>query len=184
MKHSHHVTEYLKPFVNLQHDNWDSSLGAMFSYNTSYHEETKISPYELIFGHRPRSSSTLSEPRQGTTQRNSRRISRGLNKKIKDRLSYFKKYAKENLRKAKESSNQCYDKRIKLLILDPRDFVYVLHDTRKDSKKLIDQYDGLFEVIRQISDVNYEIKRGRRNQTLHINKLKRAYFPLQDNTGD
>ena len=180
LERSHHVlAEYLKPFINQQQNNWDSSLdAAMFSYNTSYHEGTKISPYELIFGRKPRLPSAFVEPRQGVTHRE-------FLEDLINRLSYLKKNAKENLQKAKESSKQYYDKRVKPLILDPGEYVYVLHETiRTGSKKLTDQYEGPFEVIRRINDVNYEIKRGRRNQILHINKLKRAYFPLQDDSDD
>jgi len=84
---------------------------------------------------------------------------------LTNRLSFLNRYAKENLHKAKESSKQYYDKRIKHLILDMRNFIYVLHGTiRKGSKKLIDQYNSPFKIIRRIGEVNYEIKRGRRNQ--------------------
>jgi hypothetical protein len=70
---------------------------------------------------------------------------------------------------------------VKPLILDPGEYVYVLHETiRTGSRKLADHYDGPFQVIRRLSDVNYEIRRGKRSQTLHVNKLKRAYFPLQN----
>lgn len=97
-----------------------------------------------------------------------------------DRLTSLRKNAKENLKIAKELSKEHYDKRLKPLILDPGEYVYVLRETiRSGSKKFADQYDGPYEVVRRISDVNYEIKRGKRNQILHINKLKRAFMALQ-----
>lgn len=55
IERSHYVLiEYLKTRVtnNLQ---WDKHLKmVMFSYNTSIHESTKFSPYELVFGRIPR----------------------------------------------------------------------------------------------------------------------------------
>lgn len=72
----------------------------MFSYNTSYKdifEGTKISSYELIFGRKPRLPSTLSKPRLGISHRE-------FLTDLINRLFYFKKYVKENLQKAKESS--------------------------------------------------------------------------------
>lgn len=65
LERSHHVlAEYLKQYVNKQHADWDKSLNtAMLSYNTSYHEGTKVSPYELIFRRKPRLPSALMEPR-------------------------------------------------------------------------------------------------------------------------
>lgn len=147
----------------------------MFSYNTTYYEGTKISPYELIFGKRPRLPSTVIEPRQGITHKK-------FLTNLTDRLNYLKKNTKKNLIKAKELAKDHYDKRVKPLVLDPGEYVYVLHETvRAGSKKLTDQYDGPFRIVRKISDVNWnEIRRGNRNQILHVNKLRRACFPLQN----
>ncbi|XP_050462030.1 uncharacterized protein LOC126857007 [Cataglyphis hispanica] len=51
IERSHHVlTEYLKTQVEKEKE-WDNYINmAMFSYNTSVHEGTKFSPFELIFG--------------------------------------------------------------------------------------------------------------------------------------
>ncbi|XP_011860867.1 PREDICTED: uncharacterized protein LOC105558005 [Vollenhovia emeryi] len=51
IERSHHVLmEYLKTQIDNER-NWDNYLSlAMFSYNTSVHEGTKFSPYELVFG--------------------------------------------------------------------------------------------------------------------------------------
>ena len=48
---SHHVLgEYLKQFV-AKNSEWDDWLElAMLSYNTSVHEATKCTPYELVLG--------------------------------------------------------------------------------------------------------------------------------------
>jgi len=50
IERSHHVLwEYLKQFV--KKDSWDEYLKlASFSYNTSVHEDTHYTPYELVFG--------------------------------------------------------------------------------------------------------------------------------------
>lgn len=99
LERSHHVlAEYLKQFVNKDQNDWDLYLeAAMFFYNTAYHEGTKISPYELIFGRKPRLPSTLLEPREGITHRE-------FLVDLVDKLSYLKRNAEENLRKAKELS--------------------------------------------------------------------------------
>lgn len=59
LERSHHVlTEYLKAFVT-RDDEWDQHLAlAMFSYNTSVHESTHYSPFQLIFGRLPRTPSS------------------------------------------------------------------------------------------------------------------------------
>ena len=51
LERSYHVLkEYLKQFIenNAEWDDWIEI--AMFSYNTSVHEGTKYTPYELVFG--------------------------------------------------------------------------------------------------------------------------------------
>jgi len=51
------LTEYLKTQIN-KDEKWDEHISlAMFSYNTSVHESTGYSPYELIFGRSPRTPS-------------------------------------------------------------------------------------------------------------------------------
>ena len=51
LERSHHVLiEYLKHYITKERQ-WDQWLPqAMFSYNTSVHESTKFTPYELIYG--------------------------------------------------------------------------------------------------------------------------------------
>ncbi|KMQ88697.1 enzymatic polyprotein endonuclease reverse [Lasius niger] len=51
IERSHHVlVEYLKTQIDKE-ENWNKFINlAMFSYNTSVHEGTKFSPYELVFG--------------------------------------------------------------------------------------------------------------------------------------
>ena len=64
LERSHHVLgEYLKQFI-AKNSEWDDLLElTMFSYNTSVHEATKCTPYQLVFGQLARepSSEPLSE---------------------------------------------------------------------------------------------------------------------------
>jgi len=78
-------------------------------------EVARISSYELIFGQKPQLLSTLTKPWQEITHRE-------FVTDLINRLFYLKKYAEENLRKVTESAKQYYDKRIKPLTLDPKDY--------------------------------------------------------------
>jgi len=51
LERSHHALgEYLKQYANEQKQ-WDKWISlAIFNYNTSVHEATKHTPYELVFG--------------------------------------------------------------------------------------------------------------------------------------
>ncbi|XP_033222810.1 uncharacterized protein K02A2.6-like [Belonocnema kinseyi] len=63
LERSHHsLSEYLKQFVN-KNSEWDEWLElATFSYNTSVHEGTKCTPYELVFGKISRQPSSEPPP--------------------------------------------------------------------------------------------------------------------------
>ena len=54
-RQNHTLPEMLAAFVFEHKDDWDSwdSL-AVYAYNTSCHESTDFSPYELVFGRSPR----------------------------------------------------------------------------------------------------------------------------------
>ncbi|CAF0934377.1 unnamed protein product [Brachionus calyciflorus] len=45
----------IKCFINDNHDNWDELLPALsFAYNTATHSTTKFTPYELMYGRKPK----------------------------------------------------------------------------------------------------------------------------------
>ena len=97
---SHHVLgEYFDQFVakNSEWDDWFEL--AMFSYNTSVHEGTKCTPYELVFGKLAREPSSKPLSQQEKLQT------------YDDYLIYFETQlhemqtqARENLISAKEKS--------------------------------------------------------------------------------
>jgi len=102
LERSHHVlTEYLKTQVDKK-TNWDEYIKlAMFSYNTSVHEGTRYSPYELVFGRIARlpSAHPIIEENIEPTYRD---YITNLFNKIND----LQKQAKQNLTLAKERSKR------------------------------------------------------------------------------
>jgi len=54
-RQNHTLQEMLAAFVSEHKDDWDSWVSlAVYAYNTSCHESTGFSPYELVFGRSPR----------------------------------------------------------------------------------------------------------------------------------
>ena len=54
-RQNHTLQEMLAAFVSEHKDGWDSCVSlAVYAYNTSCHESTGFSPYELVFGRSPR----------------------------------------------------------------------------------------------------------------------------------
>ena len=54
-RQNRNIQEILSSFVNDHSNNWDDVLDqAVFAYNTSIHESTGLSPYEMVFGREAR----------------------------------------------------------------------------------------------------------------------------------
>lgn len=53
LKRSHRTLgEYLRNFVNKDHQNWDTFVSfAMFCHNSTIHSSTNFQPYQLVYGH-------------------------------------------------------------------------------------------------------------------------------------
>ena len=108
LERSHHVLgEYLKQFV-AENSEWDDWLElAMFSYNTSVHDGTKCTSYELVFGKLARepSSEPLSQEKLQTYD--------DYLINFVTQLNEMRTQARENLIYAQEKSKIYYDKKNK-----------------------------------------------------------------------
>ncbi|XP_036140388.1 uncharacterized protein LOC118644842 [Monomorium pharaonis] len=170
LERSHHVlTEYLKTQIDKE-DNWDDYINmALFSYNTSVHERTKFSPYELIFGKLARLPS--SHP---PLESNNENTYHEYITDLANRLHETREEARQNLISAKERSKRYYDRHI-----NPRHFeedteVFLLKEPSKG--KFSDQYVGPYKVIENLPPCNVKILIGKRPRVVHINKLKVAHL--------
>ncbi|XP_043263448.1 uncharacterized protein LOC122403783 [Colletes gigas] len=107
LERSHHVlTEYLKHYMN-SYEDWDLLIPfAMFSYNTSVHEATDFTPFELIFGKPARIPTSF--PTGEKLQTYGSYIS-----ELTTKLTEIRNIAANNLNRAKERSKRYYDKRSK-----------------------------------------------------------------------
>lgn len=171
LERSHHVLgEYLKQFYTKVKD-WDEWVDlAMFSYNTSVHESTQFTPYELVFGKVARVPSNH-EIEEDFNNRTYAEYLMKLNKKLRK----IQALAKEKLIQAKERSKFYYDRKINPLTLKIGDLVYLLKEPKKG--KLDDQYTGPHEVLEIFGNHNVKIKIGNKTKMVHSNKLKIAKKP-------
>ena len=54
--------DYIRTYAET-HDDWDQLLPfAMFAYNTSIHEATKFTPFQIVFGKTARTPSSFPDP--------------------------------------------------------------------------------------------------------------------------
>jgi hypothetical protein len=95
---------------------------------------------------------------------------------LKDRLRTAHSVARERIVGHKEKSKAYYDKNTKEATFKVGDKVLLYDETlrRGRSKKLSSQWLGPYEVI-GLDRVNATIKKGRRIQKVHLNRLKPFY---------
>lgn len=170
LERSHHVlTEYLKTQIDTE-DNWDEYLKlAMFSYNTSVHEGTKYSPYELVFGRIARLPSSHSIIEENIEPTYHDYLTTLFNK-----LTDVQLKARQNLIQAKERSKQYYDRRLNPLQIKTGMHVFLLKEPRKG--KFTEQYTGPYEVIELLPLSNIKLRIGNRTRIVHTDKIKISHI--------
>ncbi|XP_076069199.1 uncharacterized protein LOC143041247 [Oratosquilla oratoria] len=94
---------------------------------------------------------------------------------LAERLRETCEVAKQELLKAKEVQKAYYDKKTKLRILEEGDQCLLLLPTAHN--KLLSQWQGPFEVVKRLNDLNYLVQVGPDQKRFHINMLKKYYTP-------
>jgi len=111
----------------------------MFNYNTSVHEATKHTPYELVFGKIVKiPSNKLLPPKDKLSNYNDYLIN------LVTQLHAIQTNARENIVEAKIKSKKRYDKKINSQTCKPGDYVFLLKELLiRGSKpgKFRDQYE-------------------------------------------
>ena len=176
VERSHHVLwEYLKQYVDRYHE-WDQLLKlACYSYNTSVHEGTRYTPYELVFGKIARAPSSDPPPDDCRDESYNNYVV-----KLFNRLHDSQTIAHTNLNKAKARSKLYYDRKINPRRFQKGDRVYLLKEPNRD--KLGDQYVGPYEIIEVLDRNNVKLAiSSNKNKTVHIDKIKLAHSDTPTN---
>ena len=170
---NHVLDEYLKQFV-AKNSGWDDWLElAMFSYNTSVHEATQYTSYELVLGklaHEP-SSEPLSQNEKLQTYDDYL-----IN--FVTQLHEMRTQARENLIKAKEKSRMYHDRKINPLEIKIGDNVFLLKGGK--IKKLDNQYTEPHEVLDVLGKGNVKINIKGKPTVVHVNRIKRSHINIQN----
>ena len=141
LERPHHVLgEYLEQFVAKYSKGGDWLELAIFSYNTSVHEGTKCTPYELAFGELAREPSSKALSQQEKLQTCDDYL---INFVIK--LHEMPTQARENLISAKEKSKIYYDEKINPLEVKIGENVFLLKGDK--IKEPDNYYTGPYEVL-------------------------------------
>ena len=143
LERSHIVlTEYISHYIK-DYDDWDRLVPfAMFSYNTSVHETTNFTPYELVFGKLARCPNPFQDENENLPIYNSY---------LQDliiRLSEMQTLAGNNLIKAKEKSKVYYDKSARPFKGKLGDMVRVQVEPKRG--KFGERYHGPYRIVRTL----------------------------------
>ncbi|XP_036148743.1 uncharacterized protein LOC118647611 [Monomorium pharaonis] len=170
LERSHHVLmEYLRTQVEKE-ENWDEYMElAMFSYNTSVHEGTQYSPFELVFGRLARLPSAHL-PIDEILETTYYEYLSNLFNKLRD----LQEDARLNLTKAKQRSKHYYDKKSHPQRFEVGSYVFLLKEPFKG--KFAAQYRGPYLITEILPNNNVKLLIGRQTRIVHTDKLKIAHI--------
>ena len=174
LERSHHVlAECLKQFVSKSSE-WDDWIElATFSYNTSIHEGTCYTPYELVFSKLARQPSSEPLPEDEKLETYDDYLI-----KLVTRLHEIRAIARDNLIAAKKKLKKYYDRKISSQNFNVDEEVFLLSGPKP--KKLENQYSGPYKILEVLEKGNVKIQIENKPKVVHINWLKRAQLNKED----
>ena len=163
----------IRKFVHDDSRNWDKWLvPLLFAVREVPQASTGFSPFELLFGRKPRGVLDLiKENWEEGPSPSKNEIQYVMD--LLAKLHTLGQLSRENLLKAQERQQRLYNRGTKLRQFSPGDKVLVLLPT--SSTKLLAKWQGPFVVTRRVGDVDYEVQwadgEGAK-QIYHLNLLK------------
>ena len=168
------LQEIISNFVSEHHNNWDLWLDqAVFAYNTSIHESTGLSPYELVFGRPPRMPIEVELGVPFSNPLNQSEYSQYLRKAIQTANAL----ARQQLEKVRKQQCTSYDKSHKAW--SPLETGKTVWLRRPKSWKFGRKWVGPYQISCR-NGVNYTIRsHNGRSIVAHHNQLKPCPIPLE-----
>ena len=167
------VAKYLSSFVDQSTLDWEQYIPMlMFSYNTSYHSTIMTTPFELLFGMKPRLPSLPHQDVQRVHYGESFASERLLE------LQKARQIAEQHMADKSQQIKQTFDKQSQPHNFRVGDLVlFAEHDFRGKNRKLATKWVGPAEII-NITDTNVKIKcRNNKIKKLNVKYIK--HFKLE-----
>eukprot|EP00745_Piridium_sociabile_P002381 TRINITY_DN1145_c0_g1_i6.p1 TRINITY_DN1145_c0_g1~~TRINITY_DN1145_c0_g1_i6.p1 ORF type:complete len:1434 (+),score=199.20 TRINITY_DN1145_c0_g1_i6:329-4630(+) len=171
----------LKKVVQSHPENWDRYLPALlFAYRELPCESTGFSPFELVFGRRPRGPmDVLAQVWSDDKQREDAKPLYQYVSDLKTVLSESISVAHENLAKSSDRYKHFHDLKSVPRSFQVGDEVLVLLPS--DSNRLLMSWKGPFPVVKSYG-TDYKIQMGKKLKVFHANMLQR-YFRRSEHVG-
>ncbi|KAG7197541.1 hypothetical protein KM043_017651 [Ampulex compressa] len=177
LERSHQVIKvYLKTTAE-DLNKWDDYVEmACYSYNSATHKATGYTPYELVYGTKPRNLASTDKLAAKTYSE--------YIEELKRRTERIVTTARQQINASKEKIKERYDSFRRPAKFKPGDFVWMTRETRDKISGLYIPYEGPYEIIDKEGDVNYKIRKKNKDIVMHANRLKYVNMNLfQDNDG-
>lgn len=147
LERSHRVLkEYLRNYISPNLNDWDKYLPfAVFAYNSTPNSNTKFSPFELYFGSKPNTPSSMNKNPDVIYNYDDYYF------ELKNKLQTMQKMARQNLIESKNESKKYYDKYTNELVLNFGDKVLIENVTKNWNRGIMDRMKlwTLFQMLTQ-----------------------------------
>lgn len=160
--------EYLRSYTDQDLNNWDQWLPyAMFTYNSTPHTTTNLTPFKILYGCDPKLPSSIKNKPNPVYNYDD------YVQELRARLQSTYAIARDNILKHKQNSKLSYDKNTAPVNFHIGDSVLLkVNSTRK---KLEPLYHGPYEIIELNSNENSTIRINNKLKKVHNNHLKKFH---------
>ena len=169
------LKKMLKCYSDETAKDWDKNIPyVLFAYREAKHETTGFSPFEMLYGRHVRGPLSIVKEEWEDLKRED--VKQSAISYILDARERLKKMtALDNSREIsqKEKQKKYFDKKTKDRQLKVHDKVLLLLPT--STNNLLAEWRGPYEIIDQVSPVDYTVKMKKKTKTFHINMIKKWY---------
>jgi len=154
-----YLAQRLRPFVSYYQDNWSELLPIMdYAQLTLPHESIGMSPFELLYGHPPRTSFDWKRPQEPATARE--RLNRDEARDLAQVMHQGWETARTIIQRSQEKASRSANRRRREVDFQVGDEVWVSTknwSTDRPSKKLDHRMVGPYRTLRQVGNA-YEVE--------------------------
>ena len=170
------LKQMLKKTASEEGKDWDKLIPyLLFAYREVPQMSTGFSPFELMYGRPVRGPLDIVRESWEANSRSSQSIVSYV-LLMREKLEKMSELVKLNLSKAQQVQKQWYDRNAREREFRTGEKVLVLLPT--SSKKLFAQWQGPYEVVRQVGKVNYQVDmhdHRKRKRIIHVNMMRKWY---------
>ena len=173
--------DMLSMYVGVEQKDWDEILPFVtFAYNTAKQETTGFTPFYLLHGREAETTLDTLFPY------NIHDSEDGYVSRLVTQAEDSRQLARIRTLKAQQKDKILYDSRHRDVLYNPGDLVWIFTPVRKVglSEKLLKRYFGPYRVVKQLSDVTYEVeelepsrRRRKTKQVVHVLRMKKYHDP-------